>query len=415
MAKITEIETESEDGDVSEPMLDSDVFEDSDGGSSEDPGADDGNDFGETMRKAVELKRAQLKERRRVFEAAPEFLQHTLAHAKSMADLRRKPVEERLRAAKALKEKGNQLYGKGDCEAALQIYTQAMSHFRWFDRVDDEGVALRGTGDEEGEEGRMTPNERKVASEFVVSVFLNSAACLLKLGNRAREVVSSCDEALQIDPMNAKGYYRRAQARLQLGTSTDLNEAVKDLFRACKSDPNNAAIRAEYLRRKEEARLQQEKDRAVMGGMFNRGELYNKEQEQAFHIPDRLKCLPEEERRLAKEMGLDLNDPKVAQAIDHIYFDLDKSTKERAGSDAAGLTPSWLPEWARSSGLFDLRRWWSIPRVLLTSLIVFFLYRMLTMVQASLELGMRMTHQATRGPSQPTVVDAMTEDPVWDD
>lgn len=45
-----------------------------------------------------------------------------------------------------------------------------------------------------------------------MAAYLNAALCMLKL-NENREAVEQCEKALEIDPKNEKGLFRRGQVR----------------------------------------------------------------------------------------------------------------------------------------------------------------------------------------------------------
>ncbi|KAK3271667.1 hypothetical protein CYMTET_19999, partial [Cymbomonas tetramitiformis] len=85
------------------------------------------SNFNDLLSKAAELKTAQLKETRRAWEAAPEWMKNTLTHEKppdEVAVLRSKPFEERLESAQSFKNDGNASFKEGKYEAAVKHYVK---------------------------------------------------------------------------------------------------------------------------------------------------------------------------------------------------------------------------------------------------------------------------------------------------
>jgi hypothetical protein len=92
-------------------------------------------------------------------------------------------------------------------------------------------------------------NRRALESErdeTTVRILLNIALVLGKLGDW-KTVLLYCDAALDLDPENAKGYFRRGQAGSKLGFHI---RSIKDLERAAELSPDDPVIRAELSRAK---------------------------------------------------------------------------------------------------------------------------------------------------------------------
>ncbi|KAK9382727.1 uncharacterized protein V2V93DRAFT_365846 [Kockiozyma suomiensis] len=67
--------------------------------------------------------------------------------------------------------------------------------------------------------------EKSELSEIVTACYLNRAACNLELKNY-RRVINDCAAVLQIQPTNAKAYYRTAKACLAIDKISEAQECV---------------------------------------------------------------------------------------------------------------------------------------------------------------------------------------------
>jgi hypothetical protein len=141
----------------------------------EQPGLVEGplNDF---LKTAVDAEQASVSQRRKVFDAAPDFMRRTLIFA-SEADIqavRNTSFETAWKLALSFKEKGNLLYKEGKDKEALDQYSRAISIFRHFRKDGDNFVMV--LQDEE----RLTEEERQNMHDVLLGCFLNAAACLLR-------------------------------------------------------------------------------------------------------------------------------------------------------------------------------------------------------------------------------------------
>jgi hypothetical protein len=85
-----------------------------------------------------------------------------------------------------------------------------------------------------------------------------------------------------LDPRNVKALYRRAEARIRPSKATayDHDLAIKDLARAQEADPQNQEIKKLLTRLRAERKVQRSKDSETFTGMFDRGQVYRKEDEE---------------------------------------------------------------------------------------------------------------------------------------
>ncbi|BGP47049.1 peptidyl-prolyl cis-trans isomerase cpr6 [Rhodotorula kratochvilovae] len=170
-----------------------------------------------------------------------------------------------LAIAGEVKERGTELFKKGEFEQAGKKYAKAL---RYLDRHLD-----------------LPERDLALEAEFAsmrLSLLLNSALAALKVGgsSAATQGVKAASRALRLDgdpeetPMakrlsegeKAKALYRRAMARLVL---KEEKEAVEDLEEAVKLQPEDAAIRKELAAAKQRIEERKKRARAAFGKMFS--------------------------------------------------------------------------------------------------------------------------------------------------
>lgn len=246
------------------------------------------NELGNILQEAVKLKSAQMGQKRQTYEKWPYFVQHTLFHGEKddFKAWRQLPFPEKMKISERLKDEGNQLYAAGSWSDAVDKYEEAAtlvyycystdSGWRKNNRgIDDDVLVLV---DDQGSD----ESEAKQHKKLRLTCCLNLAACKQKL-EKYEEAVVACDVALELDPMNVKGLYRRAEARVRPSKSTayDHDLAIKDLAKASSVDPKNATIEKLLTSLRGERKVQREKDATTFTGMFDRGEIYDKDMENA--------------------------------------------------------------------------------------------------------------------------------------
>jgi FKBP-type peptidyl-prolyl cis-trans isomerase len=194
---------------------------------------------------------------------------------------------EKLAAACKKKDRGNGCYSAGQVASALKHYAAANDLLglitdRDFDEkaaaaggpaafeheepmaVDGEGAAKEGGGDKSADKGPSPAELRRQHRDLKKAVSLNQSAAALKQGEWAL-AKEAATKALDVDPANAKGLYRRAQALAQLG---ELVEAEQDVRAALDADPTSADVLALQRRIKVQMREQDKKEAKMFGRML---------------------------------------------------------------------------------------------------------------------------------------------------
>lgn len=291
-------------------------------------------DFEELMKQAGEVKQRQMKDKRRAWESTAEFVKNTIAHdaSEEYAKVRAsKSVKEKIEFAAAAKAEGNALFAEAQYTKAMLKYTQAVAVFRyWIRKTVGKDQELLCFKDDE----TLAGDERREVCAFLASVYLNAAACMLKLlklhmRTSADEVVWTCSEVIEMDAENAKAYYRRAMAYVEMESSASLELAVRDLTKASAFAPRDAVVRAALQKHKTELEAQNVKDKKTYGGMFrSRDGLYTEAERAKMRAPAGPSDLSPAEtlfpdglsdaelKRRALANGLDLDDPKVMKKLE---------------------------------------------------------------------------------------------------
>ncbi|KAL3801069.1 hypothetical protein HJC23_002362 [Cyclotella cryptica] len=136
-------------------------------------------------------------------------------------------TSQRLKEMHSLKENGNAFFGHKNYLGALALYEKSLLYFEY---------CLT-----------CTETERKDADSLRLQCLLNAAACFLELKMYHR-CIEYCTEALEIDPMSIKAFFRRARAfRLQ----HNFDAAEADLMNA----KNIECRKADFIQIERESEL----------------------------------------------------------------------------------------------------------------------------------------------------------------
>ncbi|MGH0126000.1 UNVERIFIED_CONTAM: hypothetical protein FKN15_015135 [Acipenser sinensis] len=162
------------------------------------------------------------------------------------SDIDLKDVEKIVPIAEDVKNIGNNFFKSQNWQAAIKKYSKALRYLEVSrDEVEDE-------------------NLQKKLEPIVLSCILNMSACKLKL-QLWQEAIDSCNEALEIDQLNTKALYRRAQAWQGM---KEYNQALVDLKKAQELTPEDKAISNEMLRVKQKIKEEKEKEKRTYAKMF---------------------------------------------------------------------------------------------------------------------------------------------------
>jgi len=161
-------------------------------------------------------------------------------------DNRKLKKEDRMRMVVKNKEEGTELFKGGNYRPAAARYHKALTHAsKFFD---------------------LSPDDEQEVKAVKLSLYLNLAQCYIKLEN-FDNVIRNCDEALSIEPNNAKALFRRATA---YETKKDWDRALDDLKKAAVSNPEDKAIPKAEERIKKMVAKEKAKDKKIWGNAFSK-------------------------------------------------------------------------------------------------------------------------------------------------
>uniref|UniRef100_A0A7S1J1X4 peptidylprolyl isomerase n=1 Tax=Eutreptiella gymnastica TaxID=73025 RepID=A0A7S1J1X4_9EUGL len=139
------------------------------------------------------------------------------------------PPAAQIAAAEQHRQRGNLRFKSNDWHAAYDAYL----HGRTF-------LKPMLDGEEDEDCGTETQEEFEAAKKLAVILDLNAAQAALKAKEPLRTVFH-CTSALELDPTNVKGLYRRAMGHME---TLAVEEAQADLEQAHYLDPDNETVAA---------------------------------------------------------------------------------------------------------------------------------------------------------------------------
>jgi len=244
------------------------------------------------MQHAMKIKGAQMEQDRKKFETWPQFLQNSMwERNESCLKLRELPPAERLDGAAALKEEGNEHFRSKRYASAIEQYEAAVGAFRYAKQLDPDWKK-KGIKDETLEliDERGDGDDKDAINSFLVSCYNNLAASYLARAAAGRPepggsvdgdyklCVQASTFGLEINP-NAKALYRRARALSEPMTATDddVDAAINDLAAAAAQAPDDTQVRTLLTKLRKQRAEAKAKDKSGFSGLFQKGELYDKE------------------------------------------------------------------------------------------------------------------------------------------
>lgn len=102
------------------------------------------------------------------------------------------------------------------------------------------------------------------SEELLLAGYLNLSMAYLKVDNYL-EVIKNCDKALEIDPNNEKGLFRRGQAYYG---QKEYDLALKEFNAVLKLDPNNKAAKNQLVLCNNAIKVQIQKEKSTYRNMF---------------------------------------------------------------------------------------------------------------------------------------------------
>ncbi|KAL0273021.1 UNVERIFIED_CONTAM: hypothetical protein PYX00_005798 [Menopon gallinae] len=155
-------------------------------------------------------------------------------------------TEERIAQAKLLKEKATNYFKANKYNMAIKFYSQ----------VTDYVNSNAGSPGEESEDEKA----------LLLAARLNLGLVHLKL-NQCYEAKMECDKALELDPQNVKGLFRRGQAYLEIG---EPEKAKADFEAVLKIEPTNKLAASQIVACCNKIKQHREKEKKIYSNMFEK-------------------------------------------------------------------------------------------------------------------------------------------------
>mmetsp|Transcript_18241 Transcript_18241/g.37203 ORF Transcript_18241/g.37203 Transcript_18241/m.37203 type:complete len:568 (+) Transcript_18241:142-1845(+) len=288
----------------------------------------DGTPFSVLMNQAVKMKTAQQATYREKFDSWPRYYQNSIFASDEVKAARDNPsFEEKMKFAESLKSEANELLNANKLLDANHKYEQALSVFVWAENTDPDWKN-KGMQDKTLKEDSFTDfkseDEKTKVETFLRAVYLNLALCCQKT-NEHDIAIRACDEVImRLDPVNAKALYRRAISRITPASSgaVEMEMAIKDLALANKNHPKDKAIANKLKELRFTMKRQKKVDKKTFTGMFNRGEIYQEDDE--LRIRDQLEKarLDATKRKIDGEGEVDTVERRIyeAEALYNVYM-----------------------------------------------------------------------------------------------
>lgn len=153
--------------------------------------------------------------------------------------MHRLSAKERLDKCNEVKMTGGSHFKEGKYDQAIEEYRKVVRYAVSSTFKDNgEVVDLDDSPNSENfpAESPAEEAQRQELKQMLLVGHLNLALCYLKL-NKTKDCISSCDEALEIEPNNVKALFRKGLAYLQ---TNDYELALKQFEKLLEIDPNNA-------------------------------------------------------------------------------------------------------------------------------------------------------------------------------
>lgn len=171
--------------------------------------------------------------------------------------------EERLEHAKLAKDKGSNYFKQNKFQLSLKQYKKIPTLIGPY-RKD----GLKDDMEEEDmeEEKSDVKVDEKEKNSVLLAGHLNLAMVYLKL-EQYHDVLKNCDSALEIDPNNCKGLFRRGSA---FSAIQEYEKAIEDFEKLLQLEPENKAAKNQLIKARHGLKTQKEKEKAMFKTMISK-------------------------------------------------------------------------------------------------------------------------------------------------
>lgn len=154
--------------------------------------------------------------------------------------------EEKLEQSEIVKNKGTNYFRNNRYEMASKQYKKIIDYLQYESDLEGENLQKK--------------------NSLLLAGYLNLAACYLKLG-KIEEAIENCDKALELDPNNVKGHFRKGQAYL---ARKDYDLAKNSFSKVVEIDPSNKIAQKNAIICKENLKKQLQKEKQMYQAIFKK-------------------------------------------------------------------------------------------------------------------------------------------------
>lgn len=155
-------------------------------------------------------------------------------------------TDEKLEQGVLVKERGTQYFKAGKFRQAVIQYKKII---QWLEH-----------------ESGLSDEESAKSKSLLLAASLNLAACYLKL-SEYRQALEHCNKALEFEPNNEKGLFRRGESYMGVN---EHELAKEDFTKVIQLYPNNKAARAQMAQCQQRIREQHQREKKIYANMFQR-------------------------------------------------------------------------------------------------------------------------------------------------
>ncbi|GFY45705.1 peptidyl-prolyl cis-trans isomerase FKBP4 [Trichonephila inaurata madagascariensis] len=156
--------------------------------------------------------------------------------------------EEKLEESEIIKTKGTNYFQKEKFEMAAKLYQKVITLLQY------------------ETETEMEESNKEKRNALLLAGHLNLAACYLKM-ERYGDVIENCEKALEIEPKNPKGFFRRGKAYLAL---QEFDKAKDNFMKVLEYDSSNKAAQRTIHVCKQNLKKQLEKEKKMYQNIFKK-------------------------------------------------------------------------------------------------------------------------------------------------
>ncbi|KAK3101889.1 hypothetical protein FSP39_007078 [Pinctada imbricata] len=204
---------------------------------------------GEKCRLDVKAIRAYGSQGKPEFNIPPDADLHydvEMLHFEKAKDSWEMDIKEKLQQAEVSKSKGTKYFKEENFKLACKCYEKVIKYLE-FETVTEE-------------------DDKAKRRELMLAAHLNVAMCKLKT-KEWYDSKKHCEKALEFDPNNVKGFFRKAQAEYEL---KDWKESKADYQKVLELEPANKAAKNGVLKCEQQEKKDKEREKKLYQGIFSK-------------------------------------------------------------------------------------------------------------------------------------------------